>query len=297
MRRPESARTQACAPIDDAPVEAYGAPPMRRARTSQPSSESPRAASRPALDPHVEELLASTDAFLSSRVTWLTLAPSGGLPRSLVALAEALLPPSAERLPLHDQQAIAWAMALSDLARAIAREFPENLFADLDHVAAELRRVVADAGHVALERTIDPLVRIHRIYGKSSRIRFRYVHDFLYGFDWARWVARDPASRGRVGNYDLAFLAHVEKRAEELDALVGQNDPSYPPLAPGAFRNPFPFDREPRAETALFQALARADLLPIRAWDARAPHSASDRPFTALREERARDLGLARSPS
>jgi hypothetical protein len=263
---------------------------MARARTS--TSTAKRA--RTSLDPHVEELLASTDAFLAPRVRWQSLRPEGGPPRSLVTLAETILPPGRTRTPLHDQQQIAWAMALSDLARAIAREFPENLFADLDHVASELRRVVAESGHVALERTIDPLVRIHRLYGKSSRIRFRYVHDFLYGFDWARWVARDPGDRTRCGNYDLVFLAHVEKRAAELEALVEADDPSYPRLAPGAFRNPFPFDREPAAENELFRTLARADLLPIRAWDADAACATSGRPFTALREARAKDLGLAR---
>ncbi|MBN8610432.1 MAG: ferrochelatase [Deltaproteobacteria bacterium] len=260
---------------------------MARARSSPSSS------SRAALDPHVAELLGATDTFLAGRTRWQTLAPRGGAPRSLVALAELLLPTRDDRPALHDQQAIAWAMALSDLARAIAREFPENLFADLDHVASELRRVVATRGHVALERTIDPLVRIHRSYGKSSRIRFRYVHDFLYGFDWARWVARDPQARRTIGNYDLPFLAHVEKRALELDALVEANDPSYPPLAPGEFRNPFPFDREPAAESELFRSLAEADLLPIRAFDADRPQPSADRPFTSLREQRAQAMGLS----
>ena len=257
-------------------------------RTRAPSERRPRTA----LDPHVLELLASTDEHLASRVAWRSLAPGRRAPHTLVALGETVLPASATRAPLHDQQRIAWAMAISDLARAIAREFPGNLFADLDHVASELRRVVAERGHVALERTIDPLVRIHRSYGKSSRIRFRYVHDFLYGFDWARWVARDPATRRGVSPYDLVFLAHIEQRALELDALVGAADPSYPPLAPGAFRNPFPFDREPPAEERLFLALAGEDLLPIRAYEANALVASADRPFTALRESRARALGL-----
>lgn len=265
--------------------------PMARARSS--SSSSKRAA-KPSLDPHVSELLGATDAFLATRTRWQTLAPGGGKPRSLVALAEQLLPSSATRPPLHDQQCIAWAMAVSDLARAIAREFPENVFADLDHVASELRRVVAQHGHVALERTIDPLVRIHRTYGKSSRIRFRYVHDFLYGFDWARWVARQPETRGGVAPFDLVFLAHVEKRAQELDALIEVDDPTYPRLATDVFRNPFPFDREPTAELSLFRALAEQQLLPIPAFDGEASVPSFSRPFTRLREECARAMGLAR---
>jgi hypothetical protein len=184
-------------------------------------------------------------------------------------------------------------MALSDLARAIAREFPENLFADLDYVGAVLRDVVAREGQVALERRIDPLVRIHRLYGRSSTIRFRYVHDFLYGFDWARWVLRDPATRGDVGPYDAVFLAHVEARAAELAARIEAGDAEYPPLAPGVFRNPFPFDRDPDAEARLFPALVARGLVPVEAWRA-GPTLARDRPFTALREELAASLGLAR---
>jgi hypothetical protein len=260
--------------------------PRRKRDPSEPRR------TRDALDPHVLELLASTDEHLAARVAWRSLAPDRRAPHTLVALGESILPASATRPPLHDQQRIAWAMAISDLARAIAREFPENLFTDLDHVASELRRVVAEQGHVALERTIDPLVRIHRAYGKSSRIRFRYVHDFLYGFDWARWVARDPATRARVRPYDLAFLAHIEQRAKELDALVVAGDPTYPPLAPGAFRNPFPFDREPAAEERLFRALAAEGGLPICAYDANEPRETTERPFTSLRETRARTLGL-----
>lgn len=253
----------------------------------------PVARSMRALDPHVAELLAATDAFLSRRVQWRSLAPRRTKPRSLVALAKLVLPEAADRPALHDQQRIAWAMALSDLARAIAREFPGNVFADLEHVAAELRRVVALQGHVALERTIDPLVRVHRDYGKSSRIRFRYVHDVLYGFDWARWVAREPAQRAHVRPYDQAFLAHAETRAVELDALIERDDASYPRLAPGLFRNPFPFDREPAAEEHLFRALCAEDLLPIRAFDLDAV-AHWDRPYTAEREARALSLGLTK---
>lgn len=253
-----------------------------------------RAPTRGSLAPHVAELLGSTDAYLATRTTWRSLEPGAERPRSLVALGERVLPERADRPALHEQQEIAWAMALSDLARAIAREFPENLFADLDHVARALRDVVLREGHVALERTIDPLVRIHRTYGRSSAIRFRYVHDFLYGFDWARWVARDPAARAAVGPYDARFLAHIEARALELDALVARNDPTYPPLPAGVFRNPFPFDREPDAERLLFETLARAGELPIEAF-LESPTLTLERPYAALREERAASLGLSRA--
>jgi len=269
-------------------VVAYGVPMTRRgARVST---------GRTALAAHVAELLHATDAHLASRTAWRTLDPDATAPRTLVALGQRILPARSDRPALHEQQEIAWAMAISDLARAIARDFPQNIFADLDHVGSALRDVVAREGHVALERTIDPLVRIHRTYGRRSAIRFRYVHDFLYGFDWTRWVARDPAARAAVGPYALPFLAHIEARAVELAALVEAGDPSYPPLAPDSFRNPFPFDREPDSEARLFLALARAGELPIEAFRESPPLS-FERPYAALREARAESLGLSSSLS
>ncbi len=247
---------------------------------------------RRSLPPHVEELLGSTDAFLASRGhARRTLEPGGKRPRTLVELGRRVLPADAARAPLHEQQEIAWAMALSDLARVIALQFPENLFADLDHVGATLRAVVEREGHVALERAIDPLVRIHRAYGRASNIRFRYVHDFLYGFDWARWVARDPATRASIGPFDLVFLEHSERRAGELEALIAVDDATYPRLAPGAYRNPFPFDREPASEARLLASLAADGMVPIAAWTQR-PQLVWNRPYASEREARAVQLGL-----
>ncbi|GAB4197422.1 MAG: hypothetical protein OHK0013_05590 [Sandaracinaceae bacterium] len=249
-------------------------------------------ARRVTLDPHVSELLGATDAYLAMRPRrWRTLDPSARRPRSLVTLGERLLPARSGRPALHEQQEIAWAMAMSDLARAIVREFPENIFADLDHVGAVLRDVVAREGHVALERRIDPLVRIHRLYGRASSIRFRYVHDFLYGFDWARWVRRDPETRRGVGPFDAVFLAHVEARAAELAARIEAGDPEYPPLPASAFRNPFPFDRDPEAEGRLFPSLVARKLIPVEAWREQ-PELGWEHPFTELRVEHAASLGL-----
>lgn len=259
---------------------------------------------RTALAPHVAELLSSTDAFLASRdVTWWTLDPSAkpvgrGRARtparapSLVELGERILPGTPSLPALHEQQEIAWAMALSDLGRAIAMQFPENLFADLAFVGMTLRRVVTEHGHVALERAIDPIVRVHRLYGRRSRIRFRYVHDFLYGFDWARWVAKQPAERGAVGPFDAAFIAHSEQRAHELEQLIEAGDAKYPPLADGVFRNPFEFDRDPPSERALLTALAADGHVPVRAWELDA-RPAWDARFVALRVAKAKELGLS----
>ena len=181
---------------------------------------------------------------------------------------------------------------LEAIAVAIARHFPENVFADLDLVAAALERTRAREGEAAALAHAERIAAVHALFGQETPLRFRYAHDFLYGFDWARWVARDPDARRGVGPYDAAFLDYSEQRAAELCALVRKRDRKYGPLAPGAHRNPFPFRRDPEAERLLHRALAAEGAIPVAAWD---PSCAPrwDRGYTALREEKARALGLA----
>ena len=241
------------------------------------------------LAPHVQELLASTDELVARNgASWASLKPTRKRALSLIQLGEQVLKGIDPAL-LHEQQASAWAMAMSHVARAIIRHFPENIFVDLDLVGLALRDVVMAEGHVALEQTIDPLVEIHRLYGKSSRIRFQYVHDFLYGFDWARWVASDPHERGAIGPFDRRFLQRSLERAQELEALIDMDDATYPALAPGTFRNPYAFARDPKSERTLFLDLAKLDLLPACPLRKKAIW---DRPFVQQRLLRAEQLGL-----
>ncbi len=241
------------------------------------------------LAPHVKELLASTDELVvRSGASWASLKPKKKRALSLVELGESVLE-GVDPLLLHEQQASAWAMAMSHVTRAIVRNFPENIFVDLDLVAVALRDVVIAEGHVALEQTIDPLVEIHRLYGKSSPIRFQYVHDFLYGFDWARWVASEPKERGAIGPFDRRFLQRSVERAHELEALIANEDATYPAIAPGTFRNPYGFQRDPKSERALFLDLAKNDLLPACPRTGKATWNA---PFVQQRLACAKRLGL-----
>jgi hypothetical protein len=181
--------------------------------------------------------------------------------------------------------------ALTRIAQAIVENHPDNLFADLDALAATLERLDEPC---RLERT-DRIVRLHALFGQRSPIRFRYVHDFLYGFDWARWVARAPEERHAVLPYDLPFLAYLEQRGHELLALIAGDDAKYPTLRDRSSRNPFPFSREPAAEIAIHRALAERGLVPLAAWDASAaPHW--NEPYASVREAQARAMGLELPP-
>lgn len=177
--------------------------------------------------------------------------------------------------------------ALALIGQAIRQSYPENLFADLDALTASLAAREGDALTQAAQRIAD----LHRLYGRATSIRFRYVHDFVYGFDWARWVAREPITRASVGPFDDRFLDYLELRGRELLALIAENDAKYPVLADRVARSPFPFSREPDAERVIHRSLARKGLIPVAAWSATA-HPVWDRPFVELREAEARELGL-----
>lgn len=187
------------------------------------------------------------------------------------------------------------ARALGIVDASIAHHFPENLFDDLDWLAADLERQRAAAGERAMLARAERIAHVHALFGRETPLHFRYTHDFLYGYDWARWVAREPVARAAVGPYDDAFLAYSEQRAGELCALVAQDDRKYGRLAPGAHRNPFPFRRDLASERTLHRALAAEGLVPVQAW-ARDGVASWERPFSALREARAEALGLALTP-
>lgn len=177
--------------------------------------------------------------------------------------------------------------ALREIEAAAAAAFPGNIFWDCELLAAELLR--AGPGEIAAQAR--QIADLQALYGHNTVIRFRYVHDFLYGYDWAKWVQREPGARADTGPFAPAFIDHQERRARELEQLIAADDAHYPSLPEGQVRNPFPFSREPEAEVLLLRDLAAGGLLPVEAWDA-AARPRWDRPYADLRVERAAALGL-----
>jgi hypothetical protein len=182
---------------------------------------------------------------------------------------------------------------LERVERALHEAFPENLFCDFDAlvtgVVSEARRMRDPAEHAS--QSFDAIAELHHTFGRETPIHFRYVHDFIYGFDWAHWVAKDPRERARVGPYDRAFIHRMRTRGAELIELIERDDPEYPRLDRGQVRNPFRFARDPDAEERLFRDLARRELLPVEAWRTNVVPR-WDRPFRELRARRAEELGL-----
>ncbi len=183
---------------------------------------------------------------------------------------------------------------------AIAAAFPDNLLWDCDlALSTWWRRARADVAPAATARALlQAACALQQQFSRHGALGFRYAHDFLYGFDWAKWVARAPEQRAPdrqagAGPFDAGFLAALRERGDELCALLARGgDQQYPPLG-GAARNPFPFSREPDEELALHRALAAAGELPVIAWSCDGAAQWS-RPFAALRRERAARMGLSR---
>ncbi len=227
-----------------------------------------------------------------------TLNPDASRARSLQEVhARALQAAGCEA---HGELGLALAEGLSALAHAQLDNFPENLFWDFDYLAAAVVREATRVAETATETAAAELVRarflkivrLHELYGRQTPIRFRYVHDFTYGYDWAKWVGRGGPARARVGPFEAPFLEHMERRGGELLELIAADDETYPALKDRRPRNPFGFSREPGPEALLHGELARRGQLPIAAWRVDAePDPAPD--YTAIRADRALALGLA----
>jgi len=193
-----------------------------------------------------------------------------------------------------DGVALALAKGLIDVVHAIQHNFPDNLFWDLDHLWGAICTQAASPdvdGEAHARKMWRKVVALQRLYGRHTRVRFRYAHDFLYGYDWAKWVRKDVARRADIRPFDEAFLDVLQTRGEELIHLIDRNDATYPELPEGRARNPFGFTREPIPERTLHRDLAKRALVPVQAWMASGRETWRN-DYSAVRAERAVELGF-----
>lgn len=234
--------------------------------------------------------LRAADATIDGAGPRLSLAPGRARATSLESLVDDL----GEDLEGPVREALA--QGLVAIAQAQLRSFPENLLWDLDALAASLAESGRAGGVGGLRQAAKRMVDLEDLFGGHTTINFRYAHDFLYGFDWAKWVARDPRGRGRIGPFDGPFLEALFARGRELLSLIDQDDQKYPRLPSGVRRNPFPFSREPEDELRLHRSLAAARLLPVESWSKEARPD-WNRAYIQLREREAARLGLGLPPT
>lgn len=239
------------------------------------------------LSAHTRATLEACDAELFAGPSAALSLGEQGRARSPAQLCELLVIPGKD-----DAWAEALALGLCKVTRAQQAAFPHNIFGDLDYLAASvLRQGRAAQSRALVQELLERMSQLQVLYGEATVIRFRYVHDFTYGYDWAKWVQREPEQTGAVGPFDLEFLEYMDKRGAQLIELIAADDVKYPTLRDARHRNPFPFSREPDAETQLFGELAKRGCLPVETYrvDATPQH---DRSFAELRVQCAADLGL-----
>jgi hypothetical protein len=174
------------------------------------------------------------------------------------------------------------------------RNFPENIFWDFDFmVSGVLRQALAeqDCAIAFLEKFAQKMVSLTELFGIQSEIRFRYVHDFIYGFEWARWVQKVPAKRAKIEPFSLTFIDYLLDKSQELKQRIHQGRSQNYNLCAEGFRNPFSFSREPKDEYLLFTHLAQQKLIPVPTWSWNAV-PIWNQPFGDLREELALKLNI-----
>jgi len=218
---------------------------------------------------------------------WLTLDPARQQASTLSAIGSRVVPTSMVDAPV----AIAFAEGLAAIAVAMREAFPDNLLWDLDYVGASLW-TNAEGDAAVLREHAASMAEVQRVFGRDTVIGFAYVHDFTYGYDWAKWVGREASTRLGIGPFDPRFVARMLDRGEELrEVIASGDDDKYPPLIGAGARNPFGFSREPADELRLHRWLAQRGEIPVDNWRVDAALDPL-RDYAELRVAGARALGL-----
>ncbi len=167
------------------------------------------------------------------------------------------------------------------------KNFPENIFWDFDLMIFNMLNqafVAEDGAIIFLESFGRKIVLLMDMFGCQGEIRFRYVHDFMYGFDWARWVKKDPENRSNIKPFSLIFLDYLLAKGQEMLRLISINDKRYYHISSHSFRNAFCFPRDPKDESRLLTYLADYGLIPVNAWNWNA-EPIWNQPFDEIREQ------------
>ncbi|MEH2160514.1 MAG: hypothetical protein V7K38_05600 [Nostoc sp.] len=108
---------------------------------------------------------------------------------------------------------------LESIVRTQLQNFPENIFWDFDFLVSSMIRqaLAADEGAIPFLKVFgEKMVTLIEMFGTKTEIRFRYVHDFIYGFEWARWVQKEPQNRAHIEPFSLVFLDYLLAKGKEL---------------------------------------------------------------------------------
>ncbi|MEH2061870.1 MAG: hypothetical protein V7K50_06270 [Nostoc sp.] len=183
---------------------------------------------------------------------------------------------------------------LESIVRTQLQNFPENIFWDFDFFVSSMLRqaLIADEGAVPFLKVFgEKMVCLTKMFGNKTEMRFRYVHDFMYGFDWARWVQKEPQNRAHIEPFSLVFFDYLLAKGKELLQRINHGQVISYKLCETGYRNPFTFSREPEDEYRLLTYLAEEQLIPVAAWNWNAS-PVWNKPFQEMRQQLALKLDI-----
>jgi hypothetical protein len=187
----------------------------------------------------------------------------------------------------------ALADTLKPILDALLQNFPENIFWDFDFLVNSMLRQALSAENDAvcfLKSFGEQVALLMKLFGKKTEIRFRYIHDFMYGFEWAKWVQKQPQTRAKIEPFSPIFLDYLLSKGKEILQRIGHDD-VYHQIQGNSYRNPFCFSREPEDECSLLTYLAAHQLIPVTAWNWNA-QPIWNKPFHQQREQISLQLGI-----
>ncbi|MCC5643310.1 hypothetical protein LC607_10205 [Nostoc sp. CHAB 5824] len=174
------------------------------------------------------------------------------------------------------------------------QNFPDNIFWDFDFLVSSMFRqaLVADEGAIDFLKAFgEKMGSLIEMFGTKKEIRFRYVHDFMYGFEWARWVQKEPQKRAYIEPFSPVFLDYLLVKGKELLQRINHGQVTSYKLCDTGYRNPFTFSREPEDEYRLLTCLAEEELIPVAVWNWNAS-PVWNKPFQEMRQQLALKLNI-----
>lgn len=183
---------------------------------------------------------------------------------------------------------------LEIIVRTQLQNFPENIFWDSDFLVSSMLKqaLIADEGAIAfLKAFSEKMVYLTEMFGNKTEIRFRYVHDFMYGFEWAKWVQKEPQKRAHIESFSMVFLDYLLIKGKELLQRINNSQVTSYKLCDTGYRNPFAFSREPEDEYRLLTYLAEEELIPVAVWNWNAS-PVWNKPFQEMRQQLALKLNI-----
>ncbi|MEH2076716.1 MAG: hypothetical protein V7K57_20335 [Nostoc sp.] len=183
---------------------------------------------------------------------------------------------------------------LESIVHTQLQNFPENIFWDFDFLVSTMIRqaLAADEGAIPFLKVFgEKMVTLIEMFGNKTEIRFRYVHDFIYGFEWARWVQKEPQNRAHIEPFSLVFFDYLLVKGKELVQRINHGQVTSYKLCDTGYRNPFTFSREPEDEYRLLTYLAEEQLIPVAVWNWNAS-PVWNKPFQEMRQQLALKLNI-----